>query len=127
MPEQWPRALLRAALREVGYDALGAPGLAGALRYRAQAPGRGPVRLVLLDQAALGGDDALSLLTSLLHRHEEPAAILLARALPMPGVPDVAVATPWTRVVRRPVSIDGLVAAVQDLLPLPPNLSRPID
>jgi hypothetical protein len=127
MPEQWPRALLRAALREVGYDALGAPGLAGALRYRSQAPGRGPVRLVLVDQAALGGDDALSLLTSLLHRHEEPAAILLARAMPMPGVPDAAVATPWTRVVRRPVSIDGIVAAVQDLLPLPADLSRPID
>ena len=127
MPEQWPRALLRAALREVGYDALGAPGLAGALRYRAQAQGRGPVRLVLVDQAVLPNDEALLLLTTLLHRHEDPAAILLARAMPMPGLPEKARPAPWTRVIRRPVSIDGIVAAVRDLLPLPPGSSRPID
>jgi hypothetical protein len=127
MPEQWPRALLRAALREVGYDALGAPGLAGALRYRAAVPGRGAVRLVLVDQAALQGDEAYPRLTTLLHRHEGPAAILLARATPMPGFPDKAEATPWARVVRRPVSIEGIVAAVRELLPLPPGSSRPID
>lgn len=127
MPEQWPRALLRAALREVGYDALGAPGLAGALRYRVQIKGRGPVRLVLVDQAVLQADDALPLLSALFRRHEDPPAILLARAVPMPRLPQQAVATPWTRVIRRPVSIDGLVAAVRDLLPLPPGLSRPID
>jgi hypothetical protein len=125
MPEQWPRALLRAALREVGYDALGAPGLAGALRYRARVQGRGPVRLVLVDQAALQGEEALPLLTTLLHRHEGPAAILLARAVPR--LPEEAAAAPWARVVRRPVSIDGIVAVVRDLLPLPPGWSRPID
>lgn len=53
MPEHWPRALLRAALREAGYDAVGAPGLSGALRYRAAAPDRGPVRLVVIDRDAL--------------------------------------------------------------------------
>jgi hypothetical protein len=127
MPEQWPRALLRAALREVGYDALGAPGLAGALRYRAQVQGRGPVRLVLVDQAVLQGEEALPLLSTLLHRHEDPAAILLARTVPMPRLPKEAAAAPWARVVRRPVSIDGIVAVVQDLLPLPPGWSRPID
>jgi hypothetical protein len=127
MPEQWPRALLRAALRDVGYDALGAPGLAGALRYRAQAPGRGPVRLVLVDQPVLQGDEGLSLLITLLRRHEDPATILLARAMSTPGVPEEAVAAPWTRVIRRPVSIDAIVAAVRDLLPLPPGLSRPVD
>jgi hypothetical protein len=127
MPEQWPRALLRAALREVGYDALGAPGLAGALRYRAQAPSRGPVRLVLVDQAVLKGDEALPLLTALLHKYENPAAILLAQAVPMPKLPESAEPAPWTRVIRRPVSIDGIVAAVRDLLPLLPGLSRPID
>jgi hypothetical protein len=127
MPEQWPRALLRAALRDVGYDALGAPGLAGALRYRAQAPARGPVRLVLVDQAVLQGDEGLSLLIALLRRHEDPVTILLARAMSTPGVPPAAVAAPWTRVIRRPVSIDAIVAAVRDLLPLPPALSRPVD
>jgi hypothetical protein len=125
MPEQWPRALLRAALREVGYDALGAPGLAGALRYRARVQGRGPVRLVLVDQAALQGEEALPLLTTLLHRHEGPAAILLARAVPR--LPEEAAAAPWARVVRRPVSIDGIVAVVRELLPLPPGKSRPLD
>jgi Response regulators consisting of a CheY-like receiver domain and a winged-helix DNA-binding domain len=54
MPEQWPRALLRAELRERGYDALGAPGVAAALAYPVSAPARGPVRLILIDQAALG-------------------------------------------------------------------------
>lgn len=127
MPDQWPRALLRAALREVGYDALGAPGLAGALRYRVQAPSRGPVRLVLLDQAALQGDEALPLLTTLLHRYGDPAAILLARAVPMSGPPGKAEPAPWTRVIRRPVSIDGIVAVVRELLPLPPAMSRPLD
>ena len=127
MPEQWPRALLRAALREVGYDALGAPGLAGALRYRVQAPSRGPVRLVLVDQAALQGDEALALLTTLLHRYGNPAAILLARAVAMSAPPEQAKPAPWTRVLRRPVSIDGIVAAVRELLPLPPGRSRPLD
>lgn len=127
MPEQWPRALLRAALRETGYDALGAPGLAGALRYRAAVPGRGAVRLVLVDQAVLHGDAAFPLLTTLLHRHEDPPAILLARAAPMPRLPDRAQPAPWARIVRRPVSIEGIAAAVRDLLPLPPGSSRPVD
>src|SRR3954471_623462 len=82
MPEQWPRALLRAALREAGYDALGAPGLAGGRRYLADVPGRGAVRLVLVDQAVLHGEEAFPLLTALLHRHPEAAAVLLARAAP---------------------------------------------
>jgi hypothetical protein len=127
MPEQWPRALLRAALREVGYDALGAPGLAGALRYRVQAPSRGPVRLVLVDQAALQGDEALERLSALFHRHGDPVTILLARVVPMSAPAETAEPAPWTRVLRRPVSIDGIVAAVRDLLPLPPGTSRPLD
>jgi hypothetical protein len=127
MPDQWPRALLRAALREVGYDALGAPGLAGALRYRVQAPSRGPVRLVLVDQAALRGDEALPLLTTLLQRYGDPAAILLARVVPMSGPPENVEPALWTRVIRRPVTIDGIVAAVRELLPLPSGTSRPLD
>ena len=127
MPEQWPRALLRAALREVGYDALGAPGLAGALRYQPEVSGRGAVRLVVVDQAVLQGDGAFPLLTTLLHRHGGPAAILLTRAATMPAPFGQAEPAPWARVIRRPVSIEGIVAAVRDLLPSPPGSSRPID
>jgi hypothetical protein len=85
------------------------------------------VRLVLVDQAVLKGDGAFPLLTTLLHRHGDPAAILLTRAATMPEPAAQADPAPWARVIRRPVSIEGIVAAVWDLLPLPPASSRPID
>lgn len=127
MPEQWPRALLRAALREVGYDALGAPSLAEALAYRPQASDRGPVRLILLDQAALADQEAATLLDTLLRRHGNPAPVLLARAMPAHPPPAEAAAAPWRRVIRRPASVADLVAAVEALLPLPPGSPRSID
>jgi DNA-binding response OmpR family regulator len=127
MPEQWPRALLRAALREVGYDALGAPGLTGALRYRAEARDRGPLRLVLLDQAVLEDEESAALLRALLRRHGNPAPVLLARAMAARPLPAAAEAVPWRRVIRRPASVADLVSAVQTLLPLPPERARPID
>jgi hypothetical protein len=126
MPEHWPRALLRAALREVGYDALGAPGLPGALRYRAQAEGRGAVRLALVDQAALSEESA-ALLTALRRRFAGPAMVLLARAIPAASAPDAASAAQWLRVLHRPVSIEAIVTAVQEILPLPPSSIRPLD
>jgi DNA-binding response OmpR family regulator len=123
MPDQWPRALLRAALREEGYDALGAPGLAAGLRYRPEAPGRGSVRIVLVDQAALAADGAPELLKALARRHADATMVLLARAdAPASGVEAPA----WRRVLRRPISIAEIVAAVQDLLPLPPGTARPL-
>lgn len=127
MPEQWPRALLRAALREVGYDALGAPNLAAALSYRPDTPERGVVALVLVDQAALDDEEAATLLGALLYRHGSPAPVLLARAMPAHPLPEGAAAAPWRRVIRRPASIADLVAAVQALLPLPPESARPLD
>jgi hypothetical protein len=120
MRDQWPRALLRAALREVGYDALGASALRGALLVSPAELERGPVGVVIVDQSALstGGDEQL---TRLLARHGAPAAILLAR-------PTVAApAGPWRRVLRRPVSIADIVTAVQALLPLPPEDRHPLD
>lgn len=111
MPDQWPRALLRAALREVGYDAVGTRTLVAALRVPPAEPERGPVRLVIVDQPALGpGSDEQ--ITRLLARHGTPDTILLARA---------AVATPagpWQRVLHRPVSVADVVSAAQELLPL---------
>jgi hypothetical protein len=120
LPDQWPRALLRAALREAGYDALGAPSLAAALRYRPAVPDRGPVRLALVDQAAVDGADP-ELLGQLLRRHGDPAPVLLARATH--AEPE----GPWRRVLRRPASIADIVSAVQALLPLAPGATRPID
>jgi hypothetical protein len=127
MPEQWPRALLRAALREAGYDALGAPGLAGALRYPPDVPHRGPLRLVLIDQDAFTGNDAAAQLDRLARRHGHPALVLLGRtgrALPLPESTGDAT---WSRVVRRPASIAELVDAVRAVLPLPPESDRPLD
>jgi DNA-binding response OmpR family regulator len=127
MPEQWPRALLRAALREAGYDALGAAGLAAALRYRTESPGRGLVRLILVDQAALADEESATVLDALLRRHGYPAAVLLARAMPAHPLPATASPAPWRRVIRRPASIADLIATVQALLPLPPGSGRPIE
>ena len=127
MPEQWPRALLRAALRDAGYDALGAAGLAAALRYRAESRDRGPMRLILIDQAALADEESATLFDSLLRRHGHPAAVLLARAMPAQPLPAAGAPAPWRRVIRRPASIAELVAAVQALLPFPPGSGRPIE
>jgi len=126
MPDQWPRALLRAALREVGYDALGAPGLVAALRYRAEVPGRGSVRLVLIDQASLTGDEAEATLEALVRRHATPALVLLTKGGPAPSV-RAGVPEGWSRIVRRPASIAELVGTVQQVLPLPPESTRPLD
>lgn len=127
MPEQWPRALLRAALREAGYDALGAPGLSGALRYRAAAPERGPVRLVVIDQTALGDPNAGRQLAALTSRHGGPELVLLAKGGPGAPLPPAARDVGWRRIVRRPVSIAELVDAVRTALPLPPEGVRPLD
>ena len=127
MPDQWPRALLRAALREAGYDAVGAPGLPGALHYPATDPDRGPVRLVVIDQDALRELDAGGELATLISHHEGPDLMLLAKGGPAAAFPPAAGGTDWRRVVRRPASIAELVDAVRAVLPLPPNAGRPLD
>jgi DNA-binding response OmpR family regulator len=126
MPDQWPRALLRAALREAGYDALGAPGLAAALRYRAEVPGRGSVRLVFIDQASLIGDEAEAQLAQLVRRHASPPLVLLSKGSSEPSL-SAGVPGAWSRIVRRPASIAELVATVQQILPLPPESARPLE
>jgi DNA-binding response OmpR family regulator len=120
MPEQWPRALLRAALREVGYDAVGTRTLSSALRVNPDEPDRGQVRLVILDESVLGGD-ADGKLTKLLARNKSPATILLAR--PTLAVPD----GPWQRVLQRPVSVGEIVEAAQASLPLSLEHRHPLD
>jgi DNA-binding response OmpR family regulator len=122
MPEQWPRALLRSALREAGYDAVGTRNLSSAQRIPAAMPGRGPVRLVVLDQGAIDGAGE-DLLPRLLAAHGHPATLLIARstsAMPTGGAQ-------WRRVLHRPVSVADIAGAVQSLLPLPAEQRRPID
>jgi hypothetical protein len=120
MPDQWRRALLRGALREDGYDAIGARAVSKARVVQPDLPDRGPVRLLVIDQDALG-DAPIADVEALCQRHREPAAILVARATIQPP------RGPWTRVLRRPVSIAELVNAVEALLPLPPELHHAID
>ena len=119
MPDQWRRALLRGALREAGYDAVGARGVREARIVKPGIPARGPVRLLVIDQDALGVER--SHLDALRMQHHDPDVILLARATIQP--PD----GPWKRVLRRPVSIAELVNAVEALVPLPPELHHAID
>ena len=120
MADHWARALLRAALREAGYDAVGARDLVEALAYPAVAPPRGPVRLIIVDQRIPQvGDDML--VRRLLERHGDPATLLLSQAT------HGRAEGPWQRVVQRPASIGEIVAAARALLPLPPQVSRPLD
>jgi DNA-binding response OmpR family regulator len=120
LADHWPRALLRAALREAGYDAVGVRDLVEALAQPATAPDRGPVRLIILDQRVLRDPEDV-LLVRLLGRHGHPAMVLLAEATRSP------VGGPWRLVIQRPVSIGDVVAAARALLPLPPGAARPLD
>ena len=119
MPDQWRRSLLRAALREAGYDAIGARDMDDAARYRVIEPGRGPVDLVLVDQDATA--NAMDDLRDILASHHDPPALLIGHAT------HAAPAGPWSRTLGRPVSIADLVIAVQLELPLPIEGRHPLD
>ena len=120
MPDQWRRALIRAALREVGYDALGVRGLGQAQLIRASLPGRGPVRLVIVDQDTLIEANS-TIVTALAQRLGALDVMLIARATVRP--PE----GPWRRVLRRPVSVAEVVRAVEELVPLGPEMKHAID
>jgi DNA-binding response OmpR family regulator len=120
MPEQWPRALLRAALREEGYDAIGARSLREAVTYPQAEPGRGPVRLVMVDATAEDAD-AVELLDVLRGAHEGALFVLVSGAgRPLPT-------GRWDHVLRRPAAIDDIVAEVRRALPLPPEARHTLD
>lgn len=117
LAEQWPRALLRAALREAGYDAVGARTLAEALRYPARVPGRGAVGAIVVDQHALGDEASLR---TLRERYANPLVVLLAHA---------TLARPergWDQVLVRPFAIADVVSTMQRMLPLPAG-ALPLD
>jgi CheY-like chemotaxis protein len=108
--EQWPRALLRAQLREVGYDAIGAGTLSRALRQSPHDPERGPVRLVVVDSGATAGEPEA--LERARQRYPGAAFLLIRRAGAVPP-------GPWAVTLRRPVTIGEIVATVRRLVPLP--------
>jgi AmiR/NasT family two-component response regulator len=120
MPEQWPRALLRSALRETGYDAVGTRNLSSALRIPVTMRERAPVRLIVVDQAALDGDTG-DRLERLVASHGHPPTMLIARSTS--AIP----AGSWDRVLRRPLSVADIVRAVQTRLPLPPAQRSALD
>jgi len=120
MPDHWPRSLLRAELRERGYDAVGTTDLVGALGIPAGDPGRGPVRLLLVDHSILAGPGDL-LLFRLRARHGDPPVVLLASAAGPTG------AGPWVQVLRRPASIGEIADAVAALVPLAPEALHPLE
>lgn len=117
-PDQWTRSLTRAALREVGYDAVGALNPAHAERQHMSTTGRGPVRIVIIDQDAVHDARAVERLHATLGA---PGMILVRR--PTRAEP----AGPWTVVLTRPVSVAQLVDAVRNIHPLPSAAQHPID
>ena len=119
MPELWPRALLRAALREVGYVAIGRRTVRGARTLLTSGEGRGPVRLILLDQDALTEDAQGDL--EMLRRDSDAPLVLLA-----PATRRVSEGG-WTGVLRRPLTVGELAQAIERLVPLSPAARRPID
>ena len=123
-PDQRSRALLRAELREAGYDAIGASSLRTTLRYPPDEPDRGPVRLFIVDGDAAA---APALLERTRARYPGSRFLLIrsgAAAAPSPP-PDPP--RPWQRVLRRPITIGEIVAAARELVPLPPELQVSID
>jgi CheY-like chemotaxis protein len=120
MAAQWQRALIRAALRDAGYDAVGAVDMAEALSHPAEEPRRGPVRLLILDQGAIQGPDDPSL-DQLLRQHPEALTLILESTF-HPSVQGT-----WQHVLRHPVTIAEIVQTTQQLLPLSSTVTHPID
>jgi hypothetical protein len=120
MSDDWRRALIRATLREGGYDAIGTHGSREAWLVPPAAPDRGPVRLVVVDQDALSSIEIESM-RALRQRLGDPDILLLARATV------ASPAGPWSRVLRRPFSVAEIVTAAEGLVPLPAELRHAID
>lgn len=109
--DQWLRAGLRAELRERGYDAIGARDVAEAARTAKPEAGRGPVRLVLVDQASLG-DELDADAVRRVHRATWNAPMVLIASGNRPQAQGE-----WTDVLRRPITIGEIADYVSRALP----------
>jgi hypothetical protein len=107
--EQWPRALLRAQLREAGYDAIGAGTLSRALRHPPQEAERGPVRLVVVDGGAAAAEPED--IERARRQYPGVAFVLVHRAGAVPP-------GPWAATLQWPVTIGEIVATARRLVPL---------
>jgi hypothetical protein len=119
MHDQWSRAMLRAALRETGYDASGTRSLAGALRLAEPDAARGPVGLIVLGHEAFSPEERPEL--------ERLRATTQAPILVIAGTGSATSDGPWSRVLRRPISVGELVRAIESVIPLPFEARHPID
>lgn len=117
MRDQWRRAVLRASLREVGYDAVGTRDGVEALHVTPDLPDRGPIGLIIADQNSV----TEKVMDALHERYPEAPIVLLARATldPLRGE--------WSRVLRRPFSVADVVSAAEALLPLAASLRLSLD
>ena len=120
MAAQWQRALIRAALRNAGYDAVGTVDLADALSHPTDEERRGPVGVIILDRDAVPGPDDPSV-RQLLQKHPGSVPLLLESAF-HPSVEGA-----WPHVLKHPVTIAEIVAETQQLLPLPTAAPHSID
>jgi DNA-binding response OmpR family regulator len=118
MASHWPRALLRAALREAGYDAIGTSTLKEALAFSAGEGGR--VGLIVLDHTVVNSRD-YPLLADLLDRHPHALTLKLESATHR------SKSKAWSHVLRRPVSIAEIVRIIQSLLPAPNSADTQLD
>jgi hypothetical protein len=109
--DQWLRAGLRGELRERGFDAVGARDLREATRVSRPERGRGPVGLVVVDQASLGADveaDAVGRL----HRTAWQARLVLLAPRNRKEADG-----PWTDILRRPITVGAIADYIAQLLP----------
>jgi hypothetical protein len=108
--DQWLRAGLRGELRERGYDAVGARDIAEAVGASRPEPGRGPVRVVLVDQSSLGAGLERAAVDEL-HRATWRARLVLLAPRNRKEADG-----PWADILRRPLTVGDIVAHVKRML-----------
>ena len=118
--DQWLRAGLRGELRERGYDAVGARDVAEAIRASRLEPGRGPVRVVLVDQVSLGAALEPAAVDEL-HRATWRARLVLLAPRNRKEADG-----PWADILRRPLTMGDIADHVTRMLP-DEHAAGPID
>ena len=109
--DQWLRAGLRGELRERGFDAVGARDLGEATRVSRPERGRGPVGLVVVDQASLGAEPREDAVNAVRPATERARLVLLAPRNRK------AADGPWTDILRRPITVGDIADFIAQLLP----------
>ena len=119
--DHWHRASLRAALREIGYDAVGARSVAEAFGYPAFERGRAPVSLIVIEADEITGDADRAIFERIQRLHPTAPVLLLARA--SRGLPPGE----WPLILRRPFSLGDVLAMVRNRVTVAAGLALPLD